>query len=71
MKEKILSKLKKKMESGAKAIAIGDKAIQAIKDTQAKVITDFNAEVAATVKKSESEIAYHQDIIRQAGVMTL
>ena len=71
MKDKLILKLKKRMEAGAKSIALGDKAIQAIKQTQEKVVEDFNATVMSTVIKSEEKIAYYKDIIAQAEGLAL
>jgi hypothetical protein len=71
MKDKLMLKLKKKMEAGAKAIDLGNKSIEAIKNIQEKVVEDFNATVMATVRKSESQIAYHEDLIKQAEGMSL
>ena len=71
MKDKLITRLKKKMEAGAKAIAVGDKAIEAIKLTQTKVVDDFNKSVIATVKEAEKEITYHQNIIAEAEGLAL
>lgn len=71
MNDKTLTKLKKLMEKGAKSIALGDKAIEAIKETQAKVVEDFTTEVQVVVAKSKETIAIHQEIIQQAEGMTL
>lgn len=71
MKDKTILKLKKLMELGSKTISHGDKAIRAIEQAQAKVVSDFNSTVMATVRKSEEKIAYHKDIIEQAEGMAL
>ncbi len=71
MKEGIISKLKKKMDQGAKTIALGDKAILAIEKSQEKVVEDFNRIVLGTVKKSEETIKQHENIIKQAEGMKL
>lgn len=71
MKNKVLLKLKKKMEAGSKTIELGNKAIEAIKETQGVVIENFNKEVLDAVKKSEEQITYHQELIEQAKGMTL
>lgn len=63
MENKEIEKLKKKMESGAKSIALGDKAIEAIRKTQDKVVEDFNNSVLSVIKKAEEGIALHQATI--------
>jgi len=71
MKDKLIIKLKKRMETSSKAITTSDKAIETIKELQVKVIEDFNANIRAIVKKSQEEIEYHKDIIEKAEGMTL
>lgn len=71
MKNRTILKLQRKMNAGAKSIAVGDKAIEAIKETQAKVISDFAKEVTKTVKNSEKEIAHHSAVIEHVEGLSL